>query len=154
MAAADDLVLQAFTGQVYETDADQLPTGTTVPPAPEIDFRQPRPIGPTQLDHVFTVQQERFADPRQRVFAELTTADPGGPALTVSATVGFRELVLFTPPHRRAVAIEPYTCSADAATLMARGVDSGWRVLPPGGTWTGAVSYRFRPGSGLPLARA
>ena len=153
VATTDDLVLQAYTGRLYEVDADNLPTGTTAPPPPTLDFRTSRPIGPTHLDHVFTVEQDRFADPRQRVFAELTTAGPGGPGLTVSATVGFRELVLFTPQHRRAVAIEPYTCSADAATLAARGIDSGWRTLPPGGTWTGAVSYRFRPGSGLPSGR-
>ena len=147
--AADDLMLQAFTGKLYEVDADNLPTGVTVPTPDALDFRTPRRVGPAHLDHVFSVDQTQFADPRQRVFAELSTADPAGPGLTVSATVGFRELVLFTPPHRQAVAVEPYTCSADAATLQARGIDSGWRTLPPGGTWTGAVSYRYRP-PGLP----
>lgn len=151
---ADDLHLQAFTGLLYEVDADNLPTGSTVPTPATLDFRRPRRIGPAHLDHVFTVDQIEFADPRQRVFAELATANPDGPRLTVSATVGFRELVLFTPPHRRAVAIEPYTCSADAATLAGRGVDSGWRSLPPGGTWTGAVSYRYRPPARLPSGRA
>jgi aldose 1-epimerase len=149
VAAADELVLTAHAGKLYEVDADNLPTGNLLDLPADLDFRSPRRVGGTKLDHVFTVDQPQFADPRQRTFAGLATADPGGPTLTVSATVGFRELVLFTPPHRRAVAVEPYTCSADAATLKAKGLDSGWRSLPPGGTWTGAVSYRYRP-AGLP----
>ena len=51
--------------------------------------------------------------------------------LRVCADKSFRELVLFTPQHRHAVAIEPYTCSADAANFWARGIDSGWLVLDP-----------------------
>jgi aldose 1-epimerase len=53
--------------------------------------------------------------------------------------------VLFTPPHRHAVAVEPYTCSADAANLAARGIDSGWREPEPGSTWEAAVEYRWEP---------
>jgi aldose 1-epimerase len=63
----------------------------------------------------------------------------------VLADPAFRELVLFTPPHRQAVAIEPYTCSADAANLAERGIDSGWRVLPAGSEWEAAVEYRWVP---------
>ena len=55
----------------------------------------------------------------------------------------FRELVLFTPPHRQSVAIEPYTCSADAQNLANRGIDSGWQVIPPGGAWDAVVEYRW-----------
>jgi aldose 1-epimerase len=61
------------------------------------------------------------------------------------ADPAFRELVLFTPPHRQAIAIEPYTCSADAANLAARGIDSGWRILPLSGEWEAAVEYRWEP---------
>jgi aldose 1-epimerase len=65
--------------------------------------------------------------------------------LRVLADKSFRELVLFTPVHRHAVAIEPYTCSADAANFWARGIDSGWRVLDPGAEWEGVVEYRLEP---------
>jgi aldose 1-epimerase len=58
----------------------------------------------------------------------------------------FRELVLFTPAHRQAVAVEPYTCSADAGTLAARGIDSGWRTIDPGAKWSGVVEYRLEGG--------
>jgi aldose 1-epimerase len=74
--------------------------------------------------------------------ASLTHPNASG-RLRVLADKSFRELVLFTPVHRQAVAIEPYTCSADAGNFAARGIDSGWRVLEPGGEWQGTVEYRW-----------
>lgn len=44
----------------------------------------------------------------------------------------FREFVVFTPPQRSCVCLEPYTCATDAIHLAARGIDAGWRVLSPG----------------------
>ena len=41
-----------------------------------------------------------------------------GGVLQVRASPAFRELVLFTPPHRRAVCLEPYTCPTDAIHLQ------------------------------------
>ena len=54
----------------------------------------------------------------------------------------FRELVIFTPAHRQAFCIEPYTCGTDAVNLQAKGVDAGWLQLAPGGTWSGVVEMR------------
>lgn len=51
----------------------------------------------------------------------------------------FREMVVFTPGHRQAVCLEPYTCVTDAINLQARGIDTGWRVLQPGERWQGFV---------------
>lgn len=50
----------------------------------------------------------------------------------------FRELVVFTPPNRSAVCIEPYTCPTDAINLTEGGIECGWRTLGPGSefhTW-------------------
>jgi aldose 1-epimerase len=134
-ASADDLVLRTWANGVWQADGENLPTGQILPPPAGLDFRRPQRIGATHLDHVFT---NLTGGPQ---VARLETAPPGGPSLTITASPGFRELVLFTPPHRKAVAVEPYTCSADAATLAARGVDSGWRTLPPGDSWAGTVGY-------------
>src|SRR5262245_20976946 len=59
--------------------------------------------------------------------------------LRVLASAEFREVVVFTPPHRHAVCIEPYTCITDAINLQQQGVDSGLLVLPPGEEWSGTV---------------
>ena len=135
-------VLQANVGRVWDVDADNLPTGATRDVPAELDFRQPRAVGGAALDHVFTgITSEPGAD-GLRELAVLSHPDAAG-RLRIMADPAFRELVLFTPLHRQAVAIEPYTCSADAANLAARGVDSGWRTVPPGGSWAAAVEYRW-----------
>ena len=140
--SVDRLTLRANVSKLWEAE-DAIPTGRTLPLPADLDFRAPRPIGPMHLDHVFTGVDVSQPDAGGLVtVAELSAADRPG-RLTVSASPDFRELVLFTPPHRKAVAIEPYTCAADAANLQARGIDSGWRTLEPGETWESTVVYRW-----------
>jgi aldose 1-epimerase len=132
-------ILQAYVAKLWQVDANALPTGNVVDVPNELDFRTPRPIGATALDHVLSGVTTTGA------FRELAVlAHPDSPGrLRLFADAAFRELVLFTPAHRQAVAIEPYTCSADAANLAARGIDSGWRSLSPGATWSARVEYRW-----------
>ena len=59
--------------------------------------------------------------------------------MRLAAGSDFRELVLFTPGHRQAMCLEPYTCATDAINLHQRGVDAGWRVLPSGESWSAEV---------------
>lgn len=56
-------------------------------------------------------------------------------AIRIEAEPVFRDLVLFVPPHRQAVCVEPYTCVTDAIHLHAQGIASGLRVLQPGERW-------------------
>ncbi|MFM7803819.1 MAG: hypothetical protein ACKPGK_04935 [Verrucomicrobiota bacterium] len=51
----------------------------------------------------------------------------------------FRELVVYNPPHREAICIEPYTCVPGATHLPSFGSDRkpasrdlGWKTLAPG----------------------
>lgn len=127
-------VLQADIGRLWQVDADNLPTGNLEEVPEAVDFRKPKAIGSTALDHAFTRANST------RALAELSHPQ-AAPKLRIVADAVFRDLVLFTPPHRRAVAIEPYTCSADASHLAARGLDSGWQTLPAGGTWHARVEY-------------
>ena len=73
--------------------------------------------------------------------ATLRHADRPG-RLEVWTTADFRESVLFTPPHRQAVCIEPYTCLAGAFGLAERNLDTGLRVLPPGHSFEARVEFR------------
>jgi aldose 1-epimerase len=137
-------VLQANVSKAWEADASNLPTGRVLEVPAELDFQSARPIGGIGLDHVFTGIRSPVSKAGTRELAVLSHPNATG-RLRVLADEAFRELVLFTPPHRQAVAIEPYTCSADAANLQARGVDSGWRTLAPGETWQGRVEYVWEP---------
>jgi aldose 1-epimerase len=47
----------------------------------------------------------------------------------------FRHCVVYTPPHREAICIEPYTATPDALRLETLGIDAGLRRLAPGGSF-------------------
>ncbi len=134
-------ILQASVEQLWLSE-NQLPTGQRLNLQPDIDFRHGQPIGATVLDHVFTGVSGPPVDDGMIELARLSHPAVRG-VLRVVADRSFRELVLFTPPHRQAIAIEPYTSSADAANLAAQGVDSGWRVLERDAVWNTTVEYRW-----------
>lgn len=137
-------VLQANVNELWEA-VDGLPTGERKELPAGFDFRNPQQIGETELDYVFT--GVRADAPRTGGLVELARLSHpsamGG--VRFMAAPAFRELVLFVPPHRQAVAVEPYTCSADAGNLSARGIDTGWRTLGPNASWSAAVEYRWEP---------
>jgi aldose 1-epimerase len=137
-------ILQANVNEVWEAESS-LPTGWRKDVPPDVDYRHPTPIGVTALDHVYTGVRAEATKLGGLVEVAALTHPRAMGGLRVLADPAFRELVLFTPPHRQAVAIEPYTCSADAANLAERGIDSGWRVLPGGSEWEAAVEYRWNP---------
>jgi len=111
----------------------------------ELNWNRPRTIGGTQLDTVYGDLGAIREDAGGLLLrATLGQADRPG-HLEVWTTADFGKSVLFTPPHRRAVCVEPYTCVTDAANLQARGIDAGWRELPVAGEWAGVVEFRWNP---------
>ncbi len=128
--------------KIWES-VELLPTGRQVQVTDPSDFRRGRAIGDQILDTVFTDITTKPQANGLRDLARLS--HPAAGAIHVQATPEFREVVVFTPPHRQAIAIEPYTCAADAANLTARHIDAGWTVLPPGAVWHATVVYRWEP---------
>ncbi len=120
---------------------ESLPTGERRPVDPSRDLNAPRRFTDLTLDDVLT-----DLPPGPGVTVPVTRGmiegAPGGVTLEVRCTTGFREMVVFTPVHREAFCIEPYTCTTDAVNLQARRVDAGWQALPPGGRWSGVVELR------------
>ncbi|MBD3674865.1 MAG: aldose 1-epimerase [Planctomycetaceae bacterium] len=55
----------------------------------------------------------------------------------------FTQMVIFTPPGRDAVCLEPYTCLTDAVNLT--DVETGWQVLPPGESKRLNVTISLQP---------
>lgn len=114
---------------------DSLPTGRVIPVTPADDLRRPRAVQMLTLDDVYTqVGSTPLADGLRELGRVIPKSNV---AVIVRASSDFREVVVFTPPHKKAVCIEPYTCPTDAVNLT----DAGWQVLPPGGLWTGVVVF-------------
>ena len=134
----DDMVLHAPAASLWVAE-NSLATGKKVPTPAAVDFTQPRPVGDAVLDDL-------YGDLPAGTTVRATLSHPRSPeSVTVTADAAFRELLLFTPAHRRAVAIEPYTCASDAVNLSARGVDAGLRVLAAGAEFAAAVRYSVGP---------
>ena len=80
-----------------------------------------------KLDHVFG--DVKFDNHR----ATAAVYDPHGKrTLKMTFDDQFTACVVYNPPHREAVCIEPYTTIPDAFTLAARHIDPHLVVLPPG----------------------
>ena len=100
---------------------------------PERDLRQGAELDGLKLDDVLSGIEHTNGT----VVSSLL--DPAAGLMVTQVTDQiFRECVVFTPPGRPCVCIEPYTCVTNAINLEPQGIDAGWRVLPVGGeirTW-------------------
>jgi aldose 1-epimerase len=128
-ATVDCLMLRAPGRTVLRSDERGLPIGAEAVQDTEYDFRQPRRIGSTTLDHAFT-DLARDEDGLARV--EL--GDPGhGTSVSLWVDESYPYLMLFSGDplpdvRRRSLAVEPMTC-------------------PPNAFRTGDALIRLEPGS-------
>ena len=117
-ASVDDCELSLSAASWLPVDDRGIPSGppVTVEGTP-YDFRRPRPIGSTRLDHALT-GLDRDGD--GRAWAHLTADAGAGSRVSLWAGEGYRWLQVFTgdplgPDRRRkALAVEPMTCPPNA----------------------------------------
>lgn len=123
----DRCLVMAPAAEEWEL-VDCLPTGRRLPISEPKDLRDGAYFDVLKMDDVLTglpggggpavvecgIMDEQLG---------LQVMQQWGPA--------FREIVVYTPPGRNAVCLEPYTCATDAINLQQRGIDAGWRVLEP-----------------------
>jgi aldose 1-epimerase len=110
----DSVTLQAPGRTVLLSDERGIPVGSESVEGTEYDFRRPRQIAATRLDHAFT-DLDREGDGLARV----SLRDPEGGSLTLWVDESYRYLMLFTGDPlpdvaRRSIAIEPMTCPPNA----------------------------------------
>lgn len=105
-----------------------------------LDLREWPPIADRELDHVYTRVERR---PDGWSEAGILYPD-AGLRLLVEASPNFREWVIFAPPARPVVCLEPYTGTTNAVNLANDGVDAGLIVVEPGSSWTGEVRFSLR----------
>jgi aldose 1-epimerase len=114
---------------------DYLPTGRRLPIENRDPLRTGVRFGTRRFDNVYTGWQSDGGTLRSSIVDEAA----GIELVQICDSQYFREAVVFTPPGRNAVCIEPYTCVTDAINLQSQDLNTGLQVLPPGGvvqTWT------------------
>jgi len=113
---------------------DLIATGERRPVDEAFDARAWRSLAGVHLDDVYTglaLEDGWFA-------AEVR--DPSNNRrIAVRSDAAFREHVVYAPPNRSTLCLEPYTCPTDAFNLQGRGIDAGVVVLDPGERWIGRV---------------
>ncbi len=121
-----------------------MPNGQTRDFDPEFDFRKETAIGQTVFDTAYT-DLIRSSIPGSSLHELARLEAPGTQSrLIIAGDSAFRDLVIFTPVHRKAIAIEPYTCATDSANREGVARDrSGWKVLSPGDRFMAVVEYRI-----------
>jgi aldose 1-epimerase len=119
--------------------ADMLPTGRKLPLDHPGRYAAGQPFAGMIFDDALTGLNFSGG------WCQPTVHDPhSGATVTLAFDTAFRECVVYTPPHREAICIEPYTCVAGAFGLMGRGIDTGLRILAPGGSFEARVEFRVQ----------
>ena len=129
----EESLVEVPAREYWALDAN-LPTGKRLPVDATRNLDTPRRVGDLHLDDVLTELPARA--PRIDGLIERATiqATKGVP-MRMFCSPAFREMVVFTPPHRQAFCVEPYTCTTDAINLP----DGGLLVLAPGQSWSAVV---------------
>ena len=132
-ANIDPLILRAPARTVLRSDERGLPIGTDTVAGTEYDFRQPRRIGSTTLDHAFT-DLERDEDGLARVVLRDPDHDT---QISLWVNQSYRYLMLFSGDplpnvRRRSLAVEPMTCPPNAFRTSENLIR-----LEPGSSFTG-----------------
>lgn len=134
--SADACRVRLPVSEQWELEA-MIPTGRRQPLEEARQLQRGVPFGELQLDNVFAGLQ--FTDD---VCRSLIEAPDNGPTIELSFGRPFREMVVYTPPHRDALCIEPYSCVPGAIEL---GEQAGWIVLPPGASQRYWFEINSRP---------
>ena len=136
--SVDEALLRVPAQTVLEADQRGIPVGSRPVEATELDFREPRPVGPTRLDHCFT-DLDRGEDGRARVTIGETTlwADESYPYLMIFTGDGLPDV------ERRSLAVEPMTCAPNAFVSGAGPRPAGAGRLPR----RGLGHHSLRPGA-------
>jgi aldose 1-epimerase len=118
----DEVELRVPAATVLVADERGIPVGSESVADERLDFREPRAIGSTKLDHCFTdLEREGDGRARVRVGATILWADESYPYLMVFTGDGLADV------ERRSVAVEPMTCAPNAFRS-----DEGLVRLDPG----------------------
>ncbi len=119
---------------VWHVGEDSLPD-VRLPATGAWSFDPPRDVGATAIDNCFNAWSGGAA----------LEWPATGRRLGLRATPPFGHLVVFTPPGKPYVAVEPATNMTDAVNRMAE-PDAGLRILQPGASLTGRVVFTLGDG--------
>lgn len=132
-------VVQAGVDAEWATD-DLVPSGDTLPLGPLGDsLPAGGPLDGREFDTPYRLApgatETVLKDPRTNVY------------LSQRFDESMRCCVIYTPDHREAICLEPYTCVPNPFELEAKGIATGLRVLAPEEAYRTAITLEASVGS-------
>jgi aldose 1-epimerase len=123
----EDTVITAPVAQYWETE-QMIPTGRLNAIADAHTLSTGLRLDDHQFDTCFTIAP----GDNDRVLRTLIADPASGHVITQTFDRSFTQCVIYTPPHRQAICLEPYTCVPDAIRLAAEKHETGLQVLQHG----------------------
>jgi aldose 1-epimerase len=123
----EETIITAPVDKYWETE-QMIPTGRLSAVADNHTLSTGLRLGNHQFDTCFTTA----AGDGSRILRTRITDPASGRAVMQTFDDSFTQCVIYTPPHRQAICLEPYTCVPDAIRLAAAGHETGLQVLQPG----------------------
>lgn len=136
--AANECQVQVPVASVWKLK-DMLPTGEIFPAAGVKDLASRIRFADAKFDDVFTLRSPS-SDGHRASIVDPTTKQ----GLDLRFDAGFPHAVVYTPPSRESICVEPYTCVPDAFAIETQGIATGLRTLPPGETFDCSFSVTAR----------
>lgn len=134
----DQCVLTVPSRYRWGLDANLIPTHELVATPLVEELEAGLAIGTRQLDDLLTGLHF------ENGVCTTSLYDPAAKRrLSVSFGNEFANCVIFIPPHRQALCIEPYTTAPDSFRLQTMGIDANLRLLSPGKTWRAWVEMKL-----------
>jgi aldose 1-epimerase len=101
-------------------------------------------VGARDFDNAYQIVADREGN-----WSGSVTNPTSGLQTTIRFGRPFRECVVFIPPHREAICLEPYSGVANGFDLTARGVATGLRELQPGDSCSVRVEVEVNSGGSV-----
>ena len=128
--------------QLWQPQKDLLPVGPLVASAKRAPFPGPIQLAGRSFDDVFTGLDTMSGAGESRGQVVTAVSDPtSGVTMQLTCDPVFSVCVLFTPPHREAVCIEPYTVLPGAESFD---TSRGWQVLDAGESLRASVRLSLK----------
>jgi aldose 1-epimerase len=132
-----DTVVTVPVTHLWEVE-QMIPTGRLLPIALDQQLAEGLRLDDHQFDTCFTGIR---ADSDNLVRTRLT--DPRtGRRITQTFSSTFMQCIIYTPGHRQAICVEPYTCVPDAIRLAAEGHETGLQILQPGEKFATTINIK------------
>jgi aldose 1-epimerase len=125
--------------KVWES-VDMLPTGRLQAADEQLDLASGRPLAGRMFDTYFTGLKVE----KSGVVATILADRASGRRLVQVFKPDFAQCVVYTPPHREAICLEPYTCVPDPFRLAADGHSTGLQILQPGERFATTIEIAVR----------